>query len=546
MNSVRVGDFVVCWHRFCSVRGPVLEFADVQAAWLWTSQQGSEPAKITALRQLAADANPWPWTVSIFTDSELLEIITDKIRTGSWHVHFLEPIPTPGGGGVTPPPGPGPQPPGPKPPPPPKPKPANLHVHLLHFCDRSPLDGGTVKISGPTSTSKKTGKPGEADFDGIPPGTYQVEGSHPQHKPKTVNQDAPPAKTTNVDVLLEAKPPKIASVKAEYTVVLDKTGAVPGAHPLLEFNITDGPPDHLFDLPIQRGGAGSLTGGPGIANSWVQTDARDTRMTKDVFSSWSNGQHTLRLDGSGKGSFKVPLEWWRDQARQTLANFNEKNYSFRVVTFKTADHPCASSATGTVKLRNNLTNFRVVDLGYIAGGTKKSIRMEFFVREANTTDMYTMVQWKTGGREQWQGTPPVMSRPTVQDYGVIHQSNYPVDQLDRVGTNPRYWDGAFTIAGDGLSASATDAPSSSLDPGFSHSFTHIDFETRVHLNFEVPATVTVTRKDGSAPVFGVVVGVIAAPIPVTLKQDTWQTRVLQVRNPDGTVALTHPAAFAGP
>ncbi|MEO8129473.1 MAG: hypothetical protein ABI822_20405, partial [Bryobacteraceae bacterium] len=58
--------------------------------------------------------------------------------------------------------------------------------------------------------------------------------------------------------------------------------------------------------------------------------------------------------------------------------------------------------------------------------------------------------------------------------------------------------------------------------------------------------VTVTRQDGAAPVFGVVVGVIANPQPVTLASAPWLTRVLAALKADGTTAVTHPAAFAGP
>ena len=85
-----------------------------------------------------------------------------------------------------------------------------------------------------------------------------------------------------------------------------------------------------------------------------------------------------------------------------------------------------------------------------------------------------------------------------------------------------------------------------MGPTPSHLFASVDFETRLHLNFEVPAAVTVTRKDGSAPVFGVVAGKLDDPQPVTLAARTWNVRILQTRQADGTVAVTHPATFAGP
>ena len=249
----------------------------------------------------------------------------------------------------------------------------------------------------------------------------------------------------------------------------------------------------------------------------------------------------------------MPLEWWRDQVRRTRASFTEFTYHYRVVAMKDAasgvcTHSSGNgSATGTVKLRNNLTAFRVVVLGYIEGGTKRSMRMEFEVREANTTGMYTFVQWKIGGRERYAGTPPVMSRPTVQDYGVQHISDYPVWQIDRLNTDPRYWDDAYTITNGGKKAAATDKPSSSATTATTtHTFTHIDFDTRVHLNFEVPAAVTITRQDGSAPTFGVVVGELANPQPIKLDSDNWSSRILRVRQADGTEAVTHPNTFAGP
>jgi hypothetical protein len=426
----------------------------------------------------------------------------------------------------------------------PDPELANLNVRLVHACDSSPLRDGNVRITGPESREGTTDADGWARFEGITPGQYDLEGVETNHQAGTGRQNAAAATTTAVDLPLQTTP-QIRSVQATYTVVLDRTGNAPGAHPILEFQISNGRAGHLFDVQLSR--AGALTGGPGLAGSWVEADGRDARVGRTSFSSWANGQRTLRLDGSGAATFRMPLEWWRDQARQRLSTFTDFNYSFRVITFQDGPTPvCGTSATGSVTVRNNLTRFAVVDLGYVNGGTDKLIRMEIDVREANTTDMYTFVQWKIGGRETYAGTPPVMTRPTVKDYNVIHRSEYPVSQLDRVGTDPRYWDGAYNIDADGLGMNATDQPGSSLPGGSSHAFTHIDFDTRVHLNFEVPAAVTVTRQDGSAPVFGVVVGVIAAPLPITLTNGAWNTRVLHVRQPDGTVALTHPANFAGP
>ncbi len=421
---------------------------------------------------------------------------------------------------------------------------ANLNVHLVHACDKSALAGGTVRISGPQTREATTDAGGWAHFEQITPGQYSLRGTEAKHQEGTGSVNVAAGTTTVADLPLQTLP-KIQPAKASYTVVLDKTGNPTAAFPILEFQISNGRPGHLFDVQLSRTGAPGA--GPGLTGSWVEADGRDARMGRASFSSWSNGQRTLRLDGSGAATFRMPLEWWRDQARQQLSAFTEFNYSFRVITFQAGPTPvCGTSAMGSVTLKDNLTKFQVVDLGYTSGGTTKSIRMEIKVREANTTEMYTFVQWKMGGRETYAGTPPVMTRPVVKDYNVIHQSDYPVWQLDRVGTNPRYWDGNYSIDADGLGMNATDAPNCSLPAGSSASFTHIDFDTRVHLNFEVPATVTVTRKDGAAPTFGVVVGVIADPKPINLATGTWNTRVLISLQADGTSAVTHPASFAGP
>ena len=113
--------------------------------------------------------------------------------------------------------------------------------------------------------------------------------------------------------------------------------------------------------------------------------------------------------------------------------------------------------------------------------------------------------------------------------------------------DPRYWDGAYDISDDEKTASATDGPNQgNVAAPATHYWITIDFETRVHLNFEVPATVTITRKEGSAPVYGIVSGNMAAPEPLTLDSNTWNTRVLQVIKPDGTVDISHPNTFTNP
>jgi hypothetical protein len=429
----------------------------------------------------------------------------------------------------------------------------DLTVRLLHACDKSPISGGTVRITGPQAGESNTDAKGLANFKGVKPGSYQIDGTQAQHLPGKTNGDVAAAKSTTVDLVLSAVV-KAAPVHAEHSVVLDKNGRAPATFPILQFQITNGPPNHLFEVQLSRGGTGDLTGGPGLAGSWVEADGRDARFKRAKFSSWSNGQKTLQLDGSGNATFIMPLEWWRDQARQPRSTFTDFTYFFRVITFKAGPTPvCAfSSADGSgsapsVKLHNNLVSFRIQDLGYIAGGTKKSIQMEGKTKEPNTSEMYTFVQWKVGGRELWSGTTPAMTRPTVQDYNVIHESNYPVSQIDRLGTNPRYHDGNYTVSADGLTFTSSDAPSNALPAGATAAFTHIDFDTRVHLNFEVPAAVKIAHQDGSAPTFGVVTGVLDNPQPITLDAGAWNARILQRLKADGTPdAPTHPDTFAGP
>ncbi|MFN0103160.1 MAG: hypothetical protein ACKV2U_13855 [Bryobacteraceae bacterium] len=430
---------------------------------------------------------------------------------------------------------------------------ANLGVRLVHACDQSPLEGGTVRISGPETREGRTGPDGWAHFEGITPGSYLIEAVHSQHHPGTGSVSVPALMSTTTELPLQGMI-RIAPIQVTYTVVLDANGNASAAHPILKFNITNGPPNHFIDVQLSRTGAASLSGGPGLAGSWVHADGRDARKDRQEFSSWSNNQRAIQLDGGGNATFEMPLEWWRDQVRRPLAGFTEFTYHYRVVAMRNAAtavcaHSSADgSASGSVRLLNNLTAFRVVDLGYIDSGTKMSMRMEFEVREANTTDMYTFVQWKIGGREIWSSaTPSVMSRPNVQDYNVIHVSDYPESQIDRLGTNPRYWDGVYTITNGGKKAAATDKPGSTATSAAEpNTFTHIDFDTRVHLNFEVPAAVTISRQDGAAPVFGVVIGVLADPQPITLDSDDWNSRILRARQADGTEVVTHPAAYAGP
>jgi hypothetical protein len=169
--------------------------------------------------------------------------------------------------------------------------------------------------------------------------------------------------------------------------------------------------------------------------------------------------------------------------------------------------------------------------------------MEFKVREANTTEMYTIVQWKLGTNRIWGGSRTYC---VVKDYNILHDSNIPEWAIDRISTNPRYHDGVFTITEGGKKAATTDAPGGAIGASDTHDFLTREFDTKLHLNFEVPAAVTVTRQEGSAPVYGIVIGKLADPQPITLANDTWKVRILQIKGSGGSIAVTHPETYGGP
>ena len=352
------------------------------------------------------------------------------------------------------------------------------------------------------------------------------------------------AKTT----IKTVPPPEITPNKPELVVVLDKTGAVPAKYPILEFDI-QGPPSWFCDVQVSRKDADKLTAGPGLAGAWDKSKTPKDRLPQRLFSSWTNGEKTLKLDGSGKAKYKMPLDWWKDLARLPRKDFTTEDFYYRVLAFKDA---AASSIvystknTGTppsVKIHNNLTDFKFTDLGYVSGGLNKSVQTEFIVREADTTEMYTIVQWNIGSNRIWGGGNTYAS---ATDYGISHRINIPEWAIDRLRLDPRYQDGVYTIAADKKTAATTDTPGGPIGASDTHDYYSLDFETRLHLNFEVPAAIKIKRKDGSPPIYDVVIGVLDDPQPFILDSATWNVRILQVRQADGTVTVTHPNTFAGP
>lgn len=191
-------------------------------------------------------------------------------------------------------------------------------------------------------------------------------------------------------VAITIKEIKITPKKAEYTVVLDATGAAPGPHPCLTFDI-EGPPGWIFDVQLQRDAADKLTGGPGLTDGWLSTADRNARLGKTVFSSFTAAVRTT-LDGGGKAAYEMPLDWWKDQARRARADFQTATISYRVVVIPDE----AGSSIGysikdgltppTLQVHNNLVDMVFTNSGYVLDVPNKTaknpISWYFEVREA--------------------------------------------------------------------------------------------------------------------------------------------------------------------
>ncbi len=364
--------------------------------------------------------------------------------------------------------------------------------------------------------------------------------------PAPKGKPAKGAKTT-VDVVI---PVTITPTKVEFVLVLDKTGAAPAAYPILSFEVK-GPPGWFYEVQVCRKDASKFTEGPGLTGSWDKTKPPKDRVPVPAFSSWTNGEQALKLDGAGKATYKLPLDWWKDQARQARSAFVE-DYFYRALGFKASGSPPRfSSANGaaapSVKVHNNLVSLKLTDVGYTNGGIRKPERVEVTVREPNTTDMYTIVQWKSGTNQVWGGTA---TYSTVVDYGLTHLINAPEWAVDSLTTNPRpsFFGGSSgpTVSADGKTASGTDNPGGAMSSSDKVDYLSWDFETRVHLNFEVPAAVTISKQEGSAPVYDKVIGVVGPPEPFILDSGTWKVRILQETQSDGTITVSQPDTYAGP
>lgn len=354
--------------------------------------------------------------------------------------------------------------------------------------------------------------------------------------------DKGPAKTTVKTV----PPPEITPNKPKLVVVLNKAGNVPAKYPILTFEIK-GPSEWFYDVQVSRHDADKLAGGPGLAGAWDKTKAPKDRLGQRLFSSWTNGEKALKLDGSGKAVYEMPLDWWKDLARQPLKDFTTEDFYYRVLVFRDAAAGSVVYSTKDkgsppgLKIRNNLRAFKLTDLGYTDGGMRKPERVQFTVRRPDTTDMYTIVQWAQGSAWVWgRGNQIIFER--ANNYGIIHEANLPDLTVDSLTSSPR-WGGDIDplVTLDGKTAVAIDRPgpkSDSIGPPIF--YMGMNFETRIHLNFEVPNQVKIIRKEGSAPVFGVVTGVLDDPQPFILDSGTWKVRIFRVRHADGTITVAHP------
>ena len=343
------------------------------------------------------------------------------------------------------------------------------------------------------------------------------------------------------------KIPTINAKKASYVVVLDKSGNPATGYPQLEFEIANGCPHFYIDIQVSKDDASALSGRLGLAGAWDAGKPAKDRIKQKAFSSWTNGQTSLKLDGAGKATYKMPLKWWQDLARQPRSTFTTQKLYFRVVSAHAASAASTNDSTvSNIEVQNNLVDFRTVFKGYTNGGATHRQEVKFTVREANTTEMYTVVQWIWGTNRIWGGSSNYCINV---HYGLSHKADQRTRMVDSSSTNPRPnffgGSGGPSVTPDGKTAYGVDPPGGPIGGSDTHDYYSKDFESRVHLNFEVPNTVKITERVGSAPVYDRLVGVLDDPQPITLDSATWKVRILQIKTGTG-VTITHPNTYGGP
>jgi peptidoglycan/xylan/chitin deacetylase (PgdA/CDA1 family) len=241
-------------------------------------------------------------------------------------------------------------------------------------------------------------------------GTYLVQAIRNCHKPKIAETFITLGQNDSQKVQLTLDPSyeiKIKARKSNYIVML-KEGKEVAAHPILDFEISDGPPNHLIDIQLSCDSAKGLSEGPGLPGSWDKAAQPEDRLGKTIFSSWSNGEKSLKLDRSGKAKYKMPMEWWHDFARTPQGQFDKKIFSYRVLAMDDGvSKPCAKSAPDTddsapkVELQKTTLDLTFDDgpdpiltpkILDILGDKRNNIKATFFVQGQNAKNYPKLIQ----------------------------------------------------------------------------------------------------------------------------------------------------------
>jgi hypothetical protein len=77
------------------------------------------------------------------------------------------------------------------------------------------------------------------------------------------------------------------------------------------------------------------------------------------------------LDASGKATYKMPLDWWRDLARQPLSQFTTMKIYFKVLSFQNSSTIKEESLASNVDVSNNLKSLQIAMNRYIKFNGKK-------------------------------------------------------------------------------------------------------------------------------------------------------------------------------
>jgi len=186
-------------------------------------------------------------------------------------------------------------------------------------------------------------------------GSYTVKAKRKCYKPEEAEKTPVPLDENDekkVELTLDPYEIKITAKQPSYTIVLDddRNPKKPD-HPILEFDITDGPPNHFFDVQLSRDSADGLTGGPGLPDAWKSYLEQEERLGKTLFSSCSEGQ-ICELDGSGSSTYKMPLQWWQDLYDTPLNQFDKSDFHYRVLAMhEPQSQLCTTSSTDKVEVK---------------------------------------------------------------------------------------------------------------------------------------------------------------------------------------------------